>query len=652
VIESRSHRHKMATNSDHKTQKITITKKTVKITNRDEKEFPRPLKKEGKYLLPWETEHQPPTTMTNFKYFFTIDETGVPNEEKLNEEPLMQMMAVDRNRIENPPHNGVRVTWLGHASALFQLDNVNFLVNPNFNDRGIKYYHPGDNKRYRRPVYAVDDLPRIDCVFITNTHFDYLDLGSVRSLNEKFGDMVLWYVPMGVQAWMEKAGCSNVVELDWWKEDEVDFVDHTIINEQGESEEVCTTTFHIACTPSQNYHSRDIADDNGCLWCSWVVMSPRYKIFLAGATGYQNEIFKSIGRRFGPFHMCALPIGGYEPAWKFAYGNVTPEQSVQMHKDLLAMCSVALSWGTFSNSNEHYLEPPQRLKDELQKEHLSEMQFFLLRHGESRLVEIKEAGNDENEADGKVDADAHLKMNGHVELNGHVEANGHTNGHASMGVDLNGDGAVDVHITGVKITGVEMDGDADMGDASLLTTTTTTTTVNGGDGGIDIDGDGTIDINIGGVTIASEGTAGDADVDLDALLGDMNMDGGATITTTTTTTTTDGDGDGGFHIDIGGGEVITTTTTTTEADADVGGFEINVGGSGGVITTTETVEITNDADVDVDVDADTDASTGFSLGGGIQTDADVEANADADASAGLSIGGGASLDVNVSFGFN
>lgn len=139
----------------------------------------------------------------------------------------MQLMKEDPTRVENPPENGVRVTWLGHASALFQLDNVNVLVNPNFNTRGIKYYHPGDNKRYRKPVYSVQQLPRIDVVFITNTHFDYLDLSSVRQLNERFGDMLLWYVPMGAADWMGKAGCGNVVELDWWREDEVEFIDET-----------------------------------------------------------------------------------------------------------------------------------------------------------------------------------------------------------------------------------------------------------------------------------------------------------------------------------------------------------------------------------------------------------------------------------------
>jgi len=389
-------------NNEHKTQKITIHKKTVKVTNqRDFDEFPKAEKKEGKYILPWKTEETPPDGWSNFKYFFTPDSSSVPGEDKLDEEPLMQRMTSDPSRIENPPENGIRATWLGHASVFFQLDNVNVLVNPNFNDRGIKYYHPGDNKRYRSSVYKVADLPRVDVVFITNTHFDYLDLSSVRALNAKFGEMLLWYVPMGVGEWMGKAGCVNVVEMDWWKEDEVDFIDHTKLEDD---ENTNTTTFQIACTPSQNFHNRSLDDDNAVLWCSWVIKSPRYRLFISGATGY-CEVFKSIGRKYGPFHMAALPIGTYDPKWKYGYGNVTPEQAVQIHQDVLAMCSLAVSWGTFTLSNEYYLEPAQRLNDELRKQGVSEMQFFLLKHGESRLIEIKEAEKQEDapEQNGNVD---------------------------------------------------------------------------------------------------------------------------------------------------------------------------------------------------------------------------------------------------------
>jgi len=442
----------MAQNADHHTQKITINKKTVKVSSLRDEEYPKAVKKDGKYVLPWEATGAPPDKVTNFRYFFTIDGSGVPNEKKLDEEPLVQRMAADPNRIDNPPEHGIRTTWLGHASVLFQLDNVNILVNPNFNQRGIKYYHPGDDKRYRQPVYKVDDLPRIDCVFITNTHFDYLDKTSVCLLNERFGEMLLWYVPMGVADWMNKAGCVTVVELDWWKEDEVDFIDHTKLND--ENEDTKTTTFNIACTPSQSYHSRAFDDDNGVLWCSWVIISPRYKLFISGATGYCS-IFKSIGKRYGPFHMAAIPIGGYDPDWKFAYGNVTPEQAVQIHQDVLAMCSLALSWGTFTISNEHYLEPPKRLNEELKKQGLSEMQFFLLKHGESRLVEIKEADKDNSGSDHE-----------------HIQVDAVVNGHAH--VVEKADSCSDEEKESVEITA-----DSHMHAGTVEITTTQTTIVNG-----------------------------------------------------------------------------------------------------------------------------------------------------------------------------
>jgi len=274
-------------NCEHKTQKITIQKKTVKVTSqREEDEYVKARKEGKKYILPWKTpdDLQPPDGFTNLKYIFTPDSSNFPSSaEKIDEEPLMQKMKPDPSRIENPPETGIRATWLGHCSVLFQLDNVNVLVNPNFNDRGIKYYFPGDNKRYRTCVYKVDDLPRIDVIFITNTHYDYLDLSSVRALNNKYGEMLLWYVPIGVGEWMTKAGCHNVVEMNWWREDEVDFIDHTKIDDD---EETTTTTFNISCTPSQSFHSRTFDEDNAALWCSWVIKSPRYKLFISGATGY------------------------------------------------------------------------------------------------------------------------------------------------------------------------------------------------------------------------------------------------------------------------------------------------------------------------------------------------------------------------------
>lgn len=426
--------------------KLTLKKKTIKVTMKDT-ELVRCTKKDGRYILPWETKSELPTGWDNFKYFFTPSEARIPDEKTLDAEPLTSRMQKDPPRLSNPPDAGIRTTWLGHATVLFQCDGVNILSNPNFDMRGIKYYHPGDDKRYRAPVYSVDDLPRIDIVCISNTHFDLLDLPSVKKLNEKWGDMILWYVPLGVLEWMHKAGCTNVIELDWWKEDHVEFNDHFQPKKSSEEEEEHTSfDVKVICTPSQNFHSRSTDDDNAVLWCSWVVHTPRYKLFICGSTGYA-EIFKVIGHKYGPFHISALPIGGYHPVEKFGYSSVTPEQAVQIHRDLLSMCSVATTWGTFNLTNEHYLEPPHRLNAELKRLEMNEMQFYLLKHGESRLTEIKEAPHTEDDDECQApQVTHHLSEDG--DANVEVEADGGmlqnlidaaTGAHADIEADAHGD---------------------------------------------------------------------------------------------------------------------------------------------------------------------------------------------------------------------
>jgi len=259
---------------------------------------------------------------------------------------------------------------------------------------------------------------------------------------------------------------------------------------------------------------------------------------LAGATGYNETIFKSIGRRYGPFHMAALPIGGYNPDWKFAFSNTTPEQAVQIHQDVLAMCSLALAWGTFTVSNEYYLEPPQRLNDELRNQGLSEMQFFLLKHGESRLIEIKEADKDDEQHDESTTEDnvettttenhVDVTLNGHA----HVEVDVAEDHHSDDADIALATAAISISTTEVVTTeggceetttettttteGVDLDGD---GVADMVVTTTETT--------VHVEGDTTTELTIDDIPSLDDIPTLDADVD-------VNVDVSVSVTTTET----------------------------------------------------------------------------------------------------------------------
>ena len=48
------------------------------------------------------------------------------------------------------------------------------------------------------------------------------------------------------------------------------------------------------------------------LWGSWCVLGQHQRFYFAGDTGY-CDVFKVIGKKYGPFDFAAIPIGAYEP---------------------------------------------------------------------------------------------------------------------------------------------------------------------------------------------------------------------------------------------------------------------------------------------------------------------------------------------------
>ena len=135
--------------------------------------------------------------------------------------------------------------WIGHASILVQFDGITVLTDPIFSNRCSPSQLFGD-KRYRPPPCEIEELPTVDAVVISHTHYDHLDLNSVKRLNQKFGDKLRWYVPMGTKQWMMRVGCKNVIELSWWEEDKF----------PGNPE------IKFACTPTQHWCKRTIFDTN------------------------------------------------------------------------------------------------------------------------------------------------------------------------------------------------------------------------------------------------------------------------------------------------------------------------------------------------------------------------------------------------------
>ena len=88
------------------------------------------------------------------------------------------------------------------------------------------------------------------------------------------------------------------------------------------------------------------------------------------------------------FDLAAIPIGGYEPRWFMKAAHVNPEEAVMIHKDINARYSVGIHWGTFILTDEPVTEPPIRLLAALKKGGISKDKFFIMKHGETKLLDF------------------------------------------------------------------------------------------------------------------------------------------------------------------------------------------------------------------------------------------------------------------------
>jgi L-ascorbate metabolism protein UlaG (beta-lactamase superfamily) len=261
------------------------------------------------------------------------------------------------------------LTWIGHATVLFQIQGKNILTDPHFSERASPVQWAGP-RRVVPPGIDLKDLPHIDFVIISHDHYDSLDTQTMKQLyNRERGDETAFLVPLGLKRWFQRLGIHNVIERNWWEGYE-------------------TEGLKIIATPMQHWGKRSPFSRNEHLWASWVVMSEDFHFYFGGDTGYSPH-FREIGQKYGPFDLSMIPIGAYEPRWFMKNHHINPEEAVQAHIDLGSMQSVAIHWGTFMLTDEPLDEPPVRLGEALAQQGISPEGFRVLQHGETIILDRK-----------------------------------------------------------------------------------------------------------------------------------------------------------------------------------------------------------------------------------------------------------------------
>lgn len=225
-------------------------------------------------------------------------------------------------------------TWIGHSTLFYQMDGINILVDPIWSDYASPVSFAGP-KRITPPAIAMENMPPLDIVLITHNHYDHCDLPTLK----KLGNKPFYVVPLGVGKLIESAGITNYKELDW-----------------GQSIEY--KGMEIICIPSQHFSSRTMFDRNKTLWCSFIVRNDKHSICHIGDSGYFPG-FRQIGDEYGPFDICALPIGAFEPKWFMGPVHMDPYEAVRAFQELKGDILVPHHWGTFHLADDPFDLPPQ-----------------------------------------------------------------------------------------------------------------------------------------------------------------------------------------------------------------------------------------------------------------------------------------------------
>lgn len=249
--------------------------------------------------------------------------------------------APGRDELHAMPGSGWQVSWLGHASFLLSGGGCRVLIDPVFSD----HCSPVPLRAFRRlvpPPCGIGDLPEIDAVLLTHSHYDHCDLPTLWML----GNGARLVVPEGHGAWLRRKGFGNVTEIPWWGE---------IALAPG-----VTAT----AVPARHFTARTPWDRNRGHWCGWVLAGGGASVWHSGDSGWMPG-FAEIGERLGPVDLGLVAIGAYEPRWFMEPLHMTPAEAVRAACAARCRRAIGMHWGTFRLSDEPVGEPPLLVEEAL-----------------------------------------------------------------------------------------------------------------------------------------------------------------------------------------------------------------------------------------------------------------------------------------------
>ena len=260
--------------------------------------------------------------------------------------------------------NNDYIAWIGHATFLIKLGDNVIITDPIFSkNAGPLFFGP---KRYTNPALKLNEIPKTNLLLLTHNHYDHQDMSTIRRFPFKDSKVL---VPLKLGKYFTRYRYKDVNEMDWY--DEI----------------IVSKDLKVTLLPAVHWSKRSLTDTNKTLWGNFLIEYKNKKIFFACDTGYGN-IYKVLGEKYGPIDLTMINIGAYDfrPMFEHTYYHTTPENALQIAKDLNSKKVLGTHWGTFVLSLEPIMEPPVRFKDNAENYGFKKEDAILFKIGETNSL--------------------------------------------------------------------------------------------------------------------------------------------------------------------------------------------------------------------------------------------------------------------------
>ncbi|MBX3223557.1 MAG: MBL fold metallo-hydrolase [Labilithrix sp.] len=233
------------------------------------------------------------------------------------------------------PDARLAVVWVGHATALVQIDDKVILTDPVFTSTVGQV-----SKRLVEPGIDPKDLPPVDVALVSHMHLDHLSLGSLEMIEPKVKTLLL---PSGGAAYLTGGFAFPAHELATWQAWEKDGL-------------------RVTAVPVDHVGWRYGVDEAWMTesFTGYVIEYHGLKVYFGGDSAYDQRVFVETGQRFPKLDLALLPIAPIEPRSVMRRFHMDPAQAVQAFVDLDAARMVPIHYGTFVTSTD---EPGDALRE-------------------------------------------------------------------------------------------------------------------------------------------------------------------------------------------------------------------------------------------------------------------------------------------------